>query len=181
LRGFFGDAVKTTLTTVHDSELGLPLDSVYRRELDALRASGRLLSETGLFADRREGIGRSVSALLNLMRLAFYFALRDDNATLVIGVHPHHCGFYERLFGFEKLGDVKSYGAVQGAAVVLLQLPLRERLNTQPAARGIAHFIEHPPIGDEFDARYGFPPDALRAGPLGGFFSSQPPPTPIAS
>ena len=167
--GELGDQVETTLTAIHDSDAGLPLDSVYRKELDALRKDGRQLSEIGLFADRRESIGRSVGALLDLIRLAFYYTLRSDDTTVIIGVHPHHIGFYKRLFGFELLGDVRPYEAANGKPVALLQLPIRDRLKESPTPRGLLYFVERPVDADEFRSRYRFPPDALDTLPLAPF------------
>src|SRR5688572_8732702 len=136
--GQLAEQTKTTLTTIHDGEMGLPLDSVFKAELDDLRKSGRRLSEVGLFADRRAQISRSISALFNLMRFAFYYALRDDSATIVIGVHPHHVNFYERLFAFDTLTEIRRYPTVKDNLVVLLQLPLREKMSATRLAKGVA-------------------------------------------
>jgi hypothetical protein len=159
----------TTLTAIHDSEAGLPLDAVYPTELATLRNSGRQLSEIGLFADRRESIGRSLNALLDLIRLAFYYTHRSDATSIVIGVHPHHAGFYQRLLGFEIYGDVRSYAAANGKPVVLLHLPMRERLMTAPLPRGISYFLQRPVVESEFRSRYRFPYEALQALPLAAF------------
>jgi hypothetical protein len=159
----------TTLTAIHDSEAGLPLDAVYPTELAALRSIGRQLSEIGLFADRRESIGRSLSALLDLIRLAFYYTHRSDATSIVIGVHPHHVGFYQRVFGFEIAGDVRSYEAANGKPVVLMHLPMLERLMATPVPRGISYFLQRPVTEGEFRSRYRFPAEALQALPLAAF------------
>ena len=80
--------VRSTMTTIRDSELGLPLDNVFHAELDVLRASGRHLSEVGLFADKRDGVGRSVGALLRLMGLSFYYALHHEAEQFVGKLRP---------------------------------------------------------------------------------------------
>lgn len=159
----------TTLTAIHDSDAGLPLDAVYPAELGALRNRGRQLSEIGLFADRRESIGRSLNALLDLIRLAFYYTHRSDATSIVIGVHPHHAGFYQRMFGFDIASDVRSYEAANGKPVVLMHLPMLERLMAAPVPRGISYFLQRPVAEAEFLSRYRFPADALRALPLAAF------------
>ena len=167
--GELGGQIQTTFTAIHDSDAGLPLDAVYPTELATLRREGRQLSEIGLFADRRESIGRCVTALLELNRLAFHYTHRSDATSIVIGVHPHHAGFYKRLFGFEAAGDVRTYSAANGKPVVLMHLPLRERLTVTPVPRGIAYFLERPLAEGEFRSRYHFPPEALQAPPLSAF------------
>jgi hypothetical protein len=167
--GELGPQVETTLTAIHDSDAGLPLDAVYPVELHALRRTGRQLNEIGLFADRRESLGRSAGALLDLIRLAFYYTLRDEATSVVVGVHPHHAGFYKRLFGFEIAGEVRSYDAANGRPVVLLHLPMRERLAKSPRPRGLTYFLERPVPDGEFQARFRFAPLIVNASPLSAF------------
>src|SRR5699024_10861758 len=66
---------RSTLTLIGDNPAGLPLDSVYREQLDGLRRRGRRPVEVGLLADRRRRASRSAAALFSMMRWAAYFTL----------------------------------------------------------------------------------------------------------
>ena len=77
----FGNLAVSTLSAYADGPTGLPLDTVYHAELEALRRSGRLAMEVGLLADRREQVSRSVESLFELMRFAFYFAVEVSART----------------------------------------------------------------------------------------------------
>jgi hypothetical protein len=161
----------STMTGIHDSEAGLPLDAVYREELDRLRQAGRRLTEVGLFADRRVEFRRMLGALLGLMRLAFYWGYGEGWSDIVIGVHPHHARFYEQLIGFETLGAVRSYSVVNDRPVVLLGLNPAERAKTQPLPRGLASFLRHPPPPGTFDHRFRFDAVSLARSPLAGYLA----------
>jgi hypothetical protein len=160
-----------TLTAVRDGELGLPLDGVYAEEIGDLRARGRGLTEVGLFADRREDMGRSLSALLGLMRFSFHYAALDPMPTVVIGVHPHHAGFYERLIGFETIGETRTYASVNDRLVTLLKLDIEERSNAPPVPRGLAFFLRNPVAPREFDNRLPFSAEILHSPPLSEYLA----------
>jgi hypothetical protein len=171
ITGRIREQTAATLTAMRDGELRLPLDAVYGEELDALRARGRRLTEVGLFADRREDMGRSLGALLGLMRFAFHYASQDETSTIVIGVHPHHVRFYERLFGFEPAGETRTYAAVKDHLVVLLRLDIPEKARTSPLPRGLTFFIQDPVPPLAFESRFHFGAELLSTPPLSGYFA----------
>src|SRR2546421_4112568 len=118
----YGNLAVSTLSAYADGPAGLPLESVYHWEIEAIRRSGRLPMEVGLLADRRDQVSRSVESLFELMRFAFYFAVdlaSEQGIVGVVGVHPRHAPFYKRLFGFEQIGALKSYPSVRDRPVVL--------------------------------------------------------------
>jgi hypothetical protein len=160
-----------TLTIVRDGNLGLPLDGVYPAELGGLRARGRSLNEVGLFADRREDMRRSLSALLGLMRFVFYYASLDRLASLVIGVHPHHVSFYERMLGFETFGETKTYASVNDRLVTLLKIDVAERLSAPPVPRALSFFLRNPVPPGGFDNRLRFSAEVLHSPPLSGYLA----------
>jgi hypothetical protein len=144
------------MTTMYDNPGGLPLDSVYKSELDTLRRQGFRLMELGLFADRRESIRRSLDALMGLMRYAFYLSVLGNHPCGVIGVHPHHADFYRRMLGFQPLGRELAYPTVQNNPVVLLFLDVPAGLQLKPLPRGLRHFVAHPLDAAALAGRYGF-------------------------
>lgn len=171
-----GEGIESTLTGVIDGPQGLPVDAVYRKELNELRRQGRKLMECGLFAHRwqvqpvgeraaLEGSAEVTAAqqmrrisqtLTGLMRLCFYFGLTHGVTDFIIGVHPRHSGFYRRAFGFKLVGDERSYETVNNRPVVLLRGDLRQQIAQDPMAPALEHCLSNPVNTAEFDTRYRF-------------------------
>ncbi len=179
--------IQATLSTVADGPDGLPLDSVYPDELDALRRQGVRLSEVGLFADASQllcdtntlsdgsgfkprGTARQCAEMLiELTAMAFYFARYWDVETLLIGVHPRHAPFYERMWGFEHYGEERSYAAVNHRPVVLMRQPWQTWVDRPRQPRAFARTLHDPIPHTQFDGRYRFDPrlPAFHRSPLG--------------
>lgn len=111
-------SVISTMTQVFDSELfGLPMDTLYSKELDALRQKGRTISEISGLATLKSFRWYNLFAyLLNIMyRYAHYKKVND----ICITVNPKHAQFYKSVFLFEQFGDEKYYSKVNAPAVAL--------------------------------------------------------------
>jgi hypothetical protein len=169
IAGYIGPLCCSTLTAFADNPAGLPLDRVYGAELQALRAEGRVLMEVGLFADRRKQLSRTAEALFQLMRYAFYYGLRSRITDFVIGVHPRHARFYTRAFGFETLGQAKSYPAVNNRPVVLLRGDLDSKLKLRPLHPALEYFVANPIDDGQFCQRYNFDPHEIESSSIGAF------------
>jgi hypothetical protein len=180
-----GDEVESTLTAMVDGPMGLPLDSVFRPELDAFRQRGRRLTEYGLFAHtrqlanpemerraeackeaRRESEARVQSSIVHLMRLAFYFALTRNSSDFVVGVHPKHARFYTRAFGFKQIGPVKTYATVNHRAVTLLHANLEQSLQLDPLPHALDYCLQNPVSVEAFEERCTFRPRDLASSPI---------------
>jgi hypothetical protein len=166
--------VESTLTAVVDGSLGLPMDSVYKAELDTLRRQGRRVTEYGMFAHCRqlaslrqdsecEGCSsteypasRVQASMIHLMRLAFYFALTRNSTDMIIGVHPRHARFYSRAFGFRQFGPVRTCPAVNHRPVVLLHGNLKQSLQLEPFPHALEYCLSNPVPVDAFEDRYRF-------------------------
>lgn len=157
-----GGNVGYTMTLFRDNPMGLALDSVYARELDALRGTGRRLLEVGMLADRREFATRSIGALFSMMRWAIYYGLHLDLTDIVIGVHPRHAQFYARCYGFEEFAEPTSYPLVRNNPVVPLRLRLVEGLAKEILPRGLADARNNPVPRSAFSGRFTFKPEELR-------------------
>lgn len=164
--GMRNQQVVCTLTVVQDGPMGLPLDAAYEMELAMIRRDGRPLVEVGLLADRRGDAMCAFSAVRDLMRLGVYSAYYRG-ADVVIGVHPHHCGFYRRYWGLEVIGPVKTYATVKDHPVVLMRLRTHDIFSRQPMPRGLAYLAEHPVSESFFDRRFDFSPAVLRRSAVG--------------
>lgn len=180
-----GDEVESTLTAMVDGPMGLPLDSVFRPELDAFRQRGRRLTEYGLFAHtrqlanpemerksecckeaRRESEARVQSSIVHLMRLAFYFALTRNSSDFVVGVHPKHARFYHRAFGFNPIGPVKSYATVNHRPVMLLHANLEQSLQLNPVPHALEYCLQNPVSMEAFEGRCTFNAREVAASPI---------------
>ncbi len=142
-----------TVSAVIDSPLGIPLDSYYHDELDQLRNEGRKLIEIGLLADAR-GTSK-MSSITELMASIARFGVYSDHHDYVIGVHPRRINFFSSVFGFEPFGDVKGYGKLKTAPVVLLHA---HGLDLEVASREINTEIYSDPRNLDFDERFQFNP-----------------------
>jgi hypothetical protein len=148
-------APAATLTAVPDSPLGLPMDALYRQELDVLRGPGRKPCEIAKLVMGESGVGEDakpdVELLLALFRIGYITARYLEGCTdLVITVNPHHEKYYRRLMRFERLGEPRAYGSVRGAVAVPMRLDLlgaedtyRRTAALKPAARSFyGYFLD---------------------------------------
>lgn len=147
----------------------LPLQKVYAEEIEALVAAGRRLMEVGLFADRRANMVRKLPALLELMRYCSYFGLNAGVTDVIVGVHPHHTGFYQKLFNFQPAGEIKSYEVVSDRPVELLRCPTDQLSQTGRLPRGLTHIRDHPVDPAEYAQRFGLHMDVVADSPIGAF------------
>jgi hypothetical protein len=116
-----------TVSAVLDSERGLPLDHYYGEELNMLRGEGRKLIEIGLLADsRKKG---NFSDITGLMSCIARFGVFSDHHDFVIGVHPRRMPFFNQVFGFKQVGEVRDYGKLKTAPVALLHANGRDLQN----------------------------------------------------
>ncbi len=122
--GTTGSDVLITATIISDSPLGLPMDAIYRLELDRFRRDGKKLGEVSMLASDTELFPEGTSALLNAKKMFFVFflfkcvfdyvreVLRLD--LICITINPRHELLYDFLL-FRPLGELKTYQSVNGA------------------------------------------------------------------
>lgn len=114
-----GGNVISTLTMTGDSDRGLPMESMYGREIAELRSSTRI-AEMGCFADRRASSTRFMRVFSAMSRFIVQTARVRGVAALVLAAHPRHARFYERILGFQHLGGLTSCPYAQGNPAVAL-------------------------------------------------------------
>jgi hypothetical protein len=166
LIGRLGYMAANTISGYVDRTGSLPLDTVYADELGTLRKQGRRLMEIGLFADRRDHVQRSAKGLLDLMRFMFFFAKHGGVDDVVIGIHPSHAAFYQRMFAFQPTGQIRKYPVVNNAPVRLLRVDMHAIMKIDPLPRGLAFFASHQLPSIAFKDRYLFDDPALRNSPI---------------
>lgn len=126
-----GEAISTT-TLIGDGDLGLPMEDLYGDEVGERRQMGLRLAEVSCLADRRSDFERSFSMLVQLMSLTAQTAVYQEIDQLLVAVHPRHGAFYQRFFGFEVIGGLKSYEAVNNKPAVALALDLHRIAESCP-------------------------------------------------
>lgn len=110
-----GTRVVATLSLVPDNPLlGLPLENLYRTEIQELRRRGRRLFEGGSLAERGLGLREFIQVFTTLMQFAWQHQVGQGADTTVIAVNPRHRKFYTRLHGYLPLGPRRAYDKVHG-------------------------------------------------------------------
>ncbi len=125
------DAVIGMVTLVGDGENGLPMESIYGKEVAGFRTGGREMAEISQLAIRRDEAAHASAdrrrfrsdILLSLFRLVYFFAKQAGIGILCITINPKHESFYEAI-GFVRFGELKSYPLVNDAPALAMMLPL---------------------------------------------------------
>ena len=161
--GRIGGITVSTLTAIVDSpELGLPVDRVFPDALDDLRREGRLVMEFSLFADRREELARTTEALVELMRHMYHLGVQQKVTDYVMAVQPRHARYYARTYGFEPMGDMRRYTAVNDRPVVLLRGDFAGRFESEHEQYSVYRYFKRCPVDPAaFADRFDFSPQHL--------------------
>ncbi len=114
--------VITTVSLVIDGDLGLPLETVYRGEVQRRRNQGFKLAEVSCLADRRRDFRRFFPSFIQLSRLMVQYARSRGVDQLLVAVHPKHERFYRRFMAFESIGQQRDYPLVRNKPAVPLCL-----------------------------------------------------------
>lgn len=172
--GTIGPLTVTTLTAIVDLGQGLPMDATFARELALMRSPGRKLMQVGLFADRRQLLSRCDEALLDLMRMAYYFGIHMAVTDLVVSVRPEHAAFYGRAFGLHHVSDVRTDPTIHDAPVVMLHGRLGQD-DLCPSSPALAYFRDNPIEADVFAGRFSFEAEAMQGSALAAMSHEQRP------
>jgi len=110
--------VLSTMSYIPDTKrFGLPMDDLYKPELDTLRNSGRKVVELGSLATLPQR--RMQNLIVFLAKAIFRYAMSTHADDLCIMVNPKHVRFYESIFLFEPFGEERHYDKVNAPAVAL--------------------------------------------------------------
>lgn len=105
-----------TVSLIGDGEWGLPLEELYAAEVMAFRARGLRVAEVSCLAGREKmphGLD-GFTVYVQLIGMMLQYARFHGLHGVLLAVHPRHAKFYERFFGCEVFGELKSYEAVNG-------------------------------------------------------------------
>lgn len=110
--------VIATLTQIFDNNnLGLPMDSLYKKELDVLRNQDREVVELSAFVTSRQF--RMQNIIMYLCKAMFMHSNFHKVDDICVMVNPKHVSFYTKMFLFEPFGPELFYEKVQAPAVPL--------------------------------------------------------------
>lgn len=136
------DEIAFTVSLFPDGPHELPMDSIYREELDQLRFQGRKIGEVSCLATHPDHRHISQTILFHGFRMMFKHATEtlglDD---LVITIHPKHGIVYKEVLMFEEVcpGTVKTYPIVNNNPALGL------RMNLHGIEAKFKHFYKNNP------------------------------------
>lgn len=126
LAAWQGNELAATLTLSRDNGTGLLCESLYEDEIAKLRAKKRQICEYSRLATDPEF--SSPVLLKKFFRAAYFFSRSHFSASdAVVEVNPRHCRYYEREWGFKRLGPLRICPRVDAPAILLhrnLQHPI---------------------------------------------------------
>lgn len=129
------DQMLGSVSLILDSPLGLPMESIFSREINDLRAQRRNLAEIGALALNSDHFNKKSYSFKSFKKQAYLFKLYKtmfDYARstgkitdLVIGCHPKHTFMYKYI-GFETLTAPQDYHGANGAPAVLMKFNIEQ-------------------------------------------------------
>jgi len=164
--------VVASVTLIPDSPLGIPMDKLYKAEVDKLRKKGCRVAEASQLSIDTKLFGKGFFSMFNFDKLIFIFrlfklvmdhALSVDGVTdFCIAINPKQQHLYKFL-GFEQIGPLKYYGSVNQAPALAFRLKL-EGLSERMKARGGVHKIFFGKSTDPelFKGKYMMKPEDLK-------------------
>jgi len=124
-----------TASVIVNSPLGLPMDDLYKDELDELRVNDKKICEISMLASDTSLFPEGTSLMLNAKKMFLVYnlfkcvfdyvkdVLQMDN--ICIAINPKHNLTYDHLF-FRDLGPLKKYDQVNGAPALGKCLDVKE-------------------------------------------------------
>jgi hypothetical protein len=141
------DTVVATITVGFDTGHGLLVDELYSAEIDALRQQGLRVCEFTKLAIDHKGVSKRMIA--GLFQVAYLYAIKIwGYSDIVIEVNPSHAPFYQRMLGFQALGEERICRRVDAPALLL-------RLDAiHDGALKIEKFAGHPELSHQERSLY---------------------------
>lgn len=166
-----GNKVLAGVTLVADSAMGLPMDKLYKKELDSVRTQGRRIAEVSQLAIDTNIFGEGFFSMFNFNKLIFVFklfkavldyALTVDKLTdICIAINPKQQCLYKFLY-FEQLGPLRYYSLVNRAPALAFKLNLTEAQEKAKNKKGLYKiFFGNGTDPELFEEKFKLTPDDL--------------------
>ena len=140
-------SVISNLTEMFDNKyFGLPIDQLYKEEMDVLRNEERKIVELTSLATPREHRWKNIFQYL--VQIVYWYALYSEVDDICISINPKHVRFYKYLFPFEEFGPKRHYERV-GAPAVGLRVRVKEIVGRMQEIRKDLNF--ETPLDEYFD------------------------------
>jgi hypothetical protein len=118
--------VISNLSVIADTPaFGLPMDVIYRPELEALRDQGKSIVELSALATPREHRWKNIFQYL--VQVMYWYCVYKAVDEVCIAINPRHVRYYKGLFPFEELGPARHYPRVDAPAIAL-RAPVMESM-----------------------------------------------------
>jgi len=137
--------VVASVTLIPDSPLGIPMDKLYKKEVDKLRKQKCKVAEASQLSIDTRLFGKGFFSMFNFNKLIFIFrlfklvldhALRVDGITdFCIAINPKQQYLYKFL-GFQQIGPLRYYGLVNRAPAIAFRLNLQGLRDRMQDRRG---------------------------------------------
>lgn len=152
------DTIVGTLSVVPDGPSGLPMDSIFKDELDRKRGEGLSMAEVCQFAIDKERVHDKIDPLqfstldvsisTGLIGVVLYYGLYKKFDRYVLAVNPKHSVFYKSI-GCVQMGGERSYPSVNNAPAIAYTLNLSEiqhgENGTQKGSWMLKEIFKNPP------------------------------------
>lgn len=148
-----------TVTLVEDSPLGLPMDEVYKAELDEMRRQGLRLAEATMLALRSDLFGTGVFTMfhskklmltLRLFKVMFDYLRSCTQADeLVACFNPKHQMLYDFL-SLKPLGGLKTYPGANSHPAIAKHLNVAQTRQQATATAPYKLFYGSTPSASDF-------------------------------
>ncbi len=142
--------VVCTATLIRDGPMGLPMESIYKEQVEERRARGLSLAEISCLAHADRPATRYFQHVIGVMSLVAQAARCRGVDQLMLAVQPRHARFYSRYLGCELIGGLVLYETVCYRPAVALCLDINRLVDLHP--RGYQQLFGAP-----------YPAEALRA------------------
>jgi len=137
--------VLATASLIRDGLFGIPAETAYPDEIRDWRKQKRVFGEIACLAMEATE-QNELRMLLGLLRLAVQYARFTEHLDDVfLAVHPRHVPFYQRVLGFEAVGDIRHYPGMTHLPMVLLVLDMTVLKTKHPRAHELLFGNRFPP------------------------------------
>ncbi len=118
----YEDVIASVSLIQDTSKFGLPIDAVFREEVDLLRGQGRRVAEIGALATSYEQ--RMANIVMLLFKAIYHYTRLVEISDLVAIVNPKHVQFYTDILLFEPFSSEMRHYEKVGAPAVALRVNL---------------------------------------------------------
>ena len=140
----YSGRVVCTATLVGDGPMGLPMESIYKQQVEQRRARGLALAEISCLAHAQRPATRYFQHVIGVMSLVAQAARNRDIEQLLLTVHPRHARFYSRYLGCEVIGGLTRYETVCYQPAVALCLDMVRLAEKHPYGYAKLFGVRHP-------------------------------------